>query len=292
MKNIIQKTEIDIGNAGIEIILQGGFSDFAENRITDMHNHHNYEIHFIEEGEYVVELEDGEITVSKNSVLLIPKKVYHRIIGKGESLKRLSFEFNIFALDSRGETYNKYKEILSGIESPITLSGEISALRSISSRRGVILGEEQKSELDAYFTLAMIDIFSALSESFGNFKQNEGGNIAEMSLLDSDYLIIRAVTYIRENSARNLNISEVASEVNLSVRQLQRIMRDNLGETFSSLLARCRINSAKIFLSSDKLRNESLEKIAYSVGFSNYVSFYNSFKKIVGITPKEFRAKI
>jgi AraC-like DNA-binding protein len=292
MKQIIQKTTVEIGNAGIEIILQGGFAEQGSHRTTDMHNHHNYELHFIEEGEYIVELETGEMTVEKNECLLIPKKVYHRIIGKGEALKRLSFEFNIHDIDKSGDTYNKYKEILSNISAPVIVSCDNNALKSISSRMGLILGEERKSELDAYFTLALIDLFSVLSAKLGNCEKNTQEKIAEVSLLDSDYIIIRAVTFIRENCTRKLSVSEVADEVNLSVRQLQRTMSEKLGETFSSLLARCRINAAKIAISNDKFRAESLEQIAYSVGFSNYVSFYNSFKAIVGVSPYEYRSMI
>ena len=34
-----------------------------------------------------------------------------------------------------------------------------------------------------------------------------------------------------------------------------------------------------------------VEEIAYAVGYENYVSFYNAFKRLEGITPSEYRMR-
>ena len=51
MGAVIQKSEISIGNARIEIVMQGGFSEHGSHRTVDMHCHPNFEIHYIEEME-------------------------------------------------------------------------------------------------------------------------------------------------------------------------------------------------------------------------------------------------
>ena len=216
--------------------------------------------------------------------------MYHRIVGKSERLKRLSFEFNISKHKNGGETYEKYSRILSKIDSAELLGDNIDGLASITSRRGVIMGEEEHAAMNAYFTLCFINLFEILAERFGVSVAGKGEMVARISLSDNDYIFISALSYIKNNYMRKLSLAEVAREVNLSERQLQRLLKKKLNETFSAFLSRCRINAARAALAESENMSVSLEDIAISVGFLSYVSFFNSFKAIVGVTPREYRA--
>ncbi|ETN96601.1 AraC family transcriptional regulator [Zhouia amylolytica AD3] len=49
-----------------------------------------------------------------------------------------------------------------------------------------------------------------------------------------------------------------------------------------------RVQEVKILLNNSNHLNESVIQIAYSVGFSNRVSFNKAFKKRTGMTPTEY----
>ena len=79
MGAVIQKSEISIGNARIEIVMQGGFSEHGSRRRVDMHHHPNFEIHYIEEGSFCFEQESGSVTVEKDSLVAYPTETLSRV---------------------------------------------------------------------------------------------------------------------------------------------------------------------------------------------------------------------
>jgi AraC-like DNA-binding protein len=58
-------------------------------------------------------------------------------------------------------------------------------------------------------------------------------------------------------------------------------------ENFNSLINRFRIRLAVQLLSQDK--QQTIEEVAYAVGFNNRKSFYNAFLTITGLSPSQFR---
>lgn len=59
--------------------------------------------------------------------------------------------------------------------------------------------------------------------------------------------------------------------------------------TFREVLNRWRIDRAKVLLKDKRQAALSCEQIGLSVGFASRQSFYNSWRKIVGGTPQEYR---
>jgi two-component system response regulator YesN len=58
--------------------------------------------------------------------------------------------------------------------------------------------------------------------------------------------------------------------------------------TFSDYVCRQRISKAKDFLKSNKFMR--IQEIAEKTGFNDPNYFAKSFKKLTGVTPKEYRA--
>lgn len=86
-----------------------------------------------------------------------------------------------------------------------------------------------------------------------------------------------------------LNIGIVSEKLNISSHQLSEIINREMKMNFRSLVNACRIKEAKKMLLDDP--DETVLKIAYSVGFNSKTSFNNAFAALNKMTPTEFRKK-
>ena len=94
------------------------------------------------------------------------------------------------------------------------------------------------------------------------------------------------MNYIAEHLTEPIQLSEISEKVYLSVPHCCYIIKSELGATIHEIIVRERIALAQNYLTSGDF---SLREIPYLCGFSDYNSFYKSFKKHVGVSPSKFR---
>lgn len=85
----------------------------------------------------------------------------------------------------------------------------------------------------------------------------------------------------------NLKSSDLSKKIGLNTHQFSQLLNDNLGKNFALFVNEYRIEAAKKLLQSNS--NLTLEAIGYECGFNSKSTFYTTFKKIVGKTPKQFK---
>ncbi|WP_172840476.1 helix-turn-helix domain-containing protein [Virgibacillus phasianinus] len=93
------------------------------------------------------------------------------------------------------------------------------------------------------------------------------------------------LTYIKDN-LYDVSLEKLAVEFQLSVSYLSRFIKEQTGVTFSHYIQDMRINDVKKQL---KETNQSIKKIVTDVGYSDVANFTRKFKKIVGVTPGQYR---
>lgn len=94
-------------------------------------------------------------------------------------------------------------------------------------------------------------------------------------------------SYIQEHLAEKLTLEQVARQVHLSKSYLCRILKDELGCTFTEYTNRLRIERSKMYLHRS---NMPLSEIACAVGFDDQSYFTRIFKRQVGVPPGKYRA--
>jgi len=103
-------------------------------------------------------------------------------------------------------------------------------------------------------------------------------------------IIIKAKDYINANFADlNISLNSVASYVSISPSHFSTIFSQETGETFIEYLTKTRIHKAMELL---KTTNYKASEIAFKVGYSDPHYFSYTFKKVTGVTPKEYRCGI
>lgn len=87
-----------------------------------------------------------------------------------------------------------------------------------------------------------------------------------------------------------LNLRSLAIDLNIKERELSRII--NTQTNFYQLINSLRVEEFKCLLKSTKAKQLSLLGLAHEAGFSSKSTFYTAFKKLEGMTPKQFETKL
>ncbi len=88
---------------------------------------------------------------------------------------------------------------------------------------------------------------------------------------------------------RNVSLSSLASAVDLSSHKLSSLLNNHYQQSFKDFINSYRIDRLKVQIANPaNLQNFTIESLAYDAGFASRSAFYNSFKKIVGMTPVEY----
>jgi two-component system response regulator YesN len=103
----------------------------------------------------------------------------------------------------------------------------------------------------------------------------------------TDY-IARAIQYIRSHYKEDLGIKEVADSLYLSEGYLSKLFKNGTGYTFVDYLTNYRMKKACKLLTSSSVK---IYEIAEQVGYKDQRYFSLLFKKITGMTPKEFKER-
>ncbi len=99
----------------------------------------------------------------------------------------------------------------------------------------------------------------------------------------------RAVEYIKQNLNKKLTISEVASFVAMSESRFSFVFRQEMGTSFPEYINSLKVEKAKEMISA---RNTSFTEIATQLSFYDQSYFTKTFKKHVGLTPKQYLKKL
>lgn len=110
--------------------------------------------------------------------------------------------------------------------------------------------------------------------------------IKSQNMVTKNPTINKAIDYIHNNLDKDLTLDEVANNVYVSSTYLSHLFSKCIKMTFSQYIIHARIRKAKDLLSNTNL---SIMDIALECGFNSQSYFANVFKKLEGLTPKEYR---
>lgn len=129
------------------------------------------------------------------------------------------------------------------------------------------------------------DILNTLNELADKYIGKEDDIVGEETEATNP-LVREATEYMQENYARDLSLTEVAEHLRISTGYLSTLMNQNLGCGFVDYLNQIRVDRACCYLEQNQLKNY---EVAYKVGFNDEKYFSKVFKKVKGMTPKEYR---
>lgn len=132
-------------------------------------------------------------------------------------------------------------------------------------------------ELNAYLN----DLFVGFLERHNTFsdENNSTGTL----------YLTKVISFINSNYAKDISISDISECVNLNPRYLGTLFKNSTGKTMIEYLTTLRIKNSKVLLSD---KNKPIKDIALEVGYNDTHAFIRNFKKILNVTPTEYRENL
>lgn len=103
-----------------------------------------------------------------------------------------------------------------------------------------------------------------------------------------DEAVKKAQEYIEQNYTEKFSVDDLAKEVGVSRRNLERRFRKVTYNSIVEYLQRVRIEAAKQTLEKER---ENVNEAMYKAGYNDSKAFRTTFKKLTGLSPMEYRNK-
>lgn len=134
----------------------------------------------------------------------------------------------------------------------------------------------------------------ALRESFQQRAHNISNFVQEVqsstfNATRDELLFAQCLSWMQENLFKEANIIDLAAELKVSVRKIQRLFSFFLSKTYTSVLLDMRIETAKHYLSQHK---NTIGEVGFMVGIKDHAYFTYLFRKTTGMTPSEYRLSL
>ncbi len=132
-----------------------------------------------------------------------------------------------------------------------------------------------------WFVTSEAEVASCLKKLCSSLRDGRGASEAQCSLLTRSVL-----DYIRLHGAEKLQLNDVAQKFHVSVNYLSALVKKETGTTYHEHVLAAKMEIAHTLLADPRVL---VDEVARAVGYSNYVSFYNQFKRLEHMTPTEYR---
>ncbi len=103
-----------------------------------------------------------------------------------------------------------------------------------------------------------------------------------------DVPIKKAQEFIETNFQNKITVDQLASMLALSRRNLERRFKKATANTVVEYIQRVKIEAAKLSFEASK---ENVNEVMYNVGYQDPKAFRNTFKRITGLSPIQYRNK-
>lgn len=252
--------------------------NFAVNRSVGyesvlMHNHSFVEMVYVECGEGVQKICNTTTKLKQGDVFFIADNSSHSIRPTCEEkdfkIINIIFEKNFIDVD--------YSLLVPCMVSNFQSDSEI-----VKNIYNCLSEYESKRE---YFELRIHGkLYLIISEYLKSLDRSRTKKIAGHK--GKAYYVQAAAQYIHEHYHENLTLGQISCHVGLTEGYLQRVFREECKTSVIEYLLRYRIEQAcKILVETDL----PIQKVSDEIGFSDIKNFHYRFKKLFGVTPKEYR---
>lgn len=127
--------------------------------------------------------------------------------------------------------------------------------------------------------------WNELKQAYGDVIQMVAGTKTKREDI-SNFVIKRAIDYIREHYQEGITQEEVSRELEITPEYLSTLFNREMGINFSTFLKQFRISHAKRLLKGTDMK---IYEIASATGYSDPKYFQRVFKEEIGVSPGEYR---
>ena len=254
---------------------------YKEEKTMDMHIHDCYEIYYSISGGRQFLIDNKFYHVAPGDLFIINQFESHMLISvDGESHERIVVNLHpnfVKALSTDSTDLNEcFSSHPSAFQHKISLTKEqqkrfLYHIDKITSAQGYGCDIIQRASV-----LELLVMVNWLSTSNAGESTPPNYNL--------NHQVDDILAYINQNLAAELSIQMIADQFNISKSYLCRIFKKATGTTTGKYITARRITIARSLLSEGCSVTEAYERS----GFTDYSTFFKTFIRIVGISPKKY----
>ena len=250
-----------------------------------LHHHDNYEILYIKKGEYRFYVDEKIYDVKPGDILLITPNTLHKLeMNDNKENERIVISFSEKILDKLSTTYTSFSDIFTHIEETknyltrLTDESKVKIEFHLNKLLKYQFSDEFGEDLlfNANFAMMLLEIYHIIN----NQDTNE--------YVYENKLVTKCIDYVMNNLSKDISIDDIARVTNVSASTVSHTFKNTTGTSLHRYIIKKRLIEAK------KLIRNNVDFVSiYSMcGFNDYSSFFRTFKKEYGITPKEYKMRV
>lgn len=261
------------------------FYRYAPEFVFEGESHNFYEFFHTNSGEIIIKTAKGDFLLKTNEFIIIPKDLFHKM---STNKCYASAHIVTFSCDNLQDDICTLKK------------GKLSKSMSYS------LEMIAKTYIDNHVNTGYAMNFMPYSPMKNQYAHEQllKNSIENLLILANEYFIeqenlkdagnISSITekrietikkYLEENYNKKITLQDIAKRINYSIPQICRIFKKTTGESPIIYLNKIKIQVALKMISET---NKSMEDIATELGFGSETYFCTTFKKLTGLSPKQY----
>ncbi len=253
------------------------------NKMPVAHFHTKHELYFLEKGRTKYFIGSEIYLLTPGDFIFVPKGEFHQT--DSEEVAHIERVVLMFDDEFLGEEYAEKIRTLTASKHVHIPKEHIAKLRDILQK----IEHEENARTDDYREMGKLYLRQLLI-LICRYHQKEAPS---KKLSETQQLINAAARYVSENCQENLTLEILARRYALSPYYFSKLFKEVTGIGLSHYINIARVSLAMRLLSSSNL---AVDEISIRCGF-NYTSYFiQTFKRLVGVTPKkyamEFQANI
>jgi len=246
---------------------------------SSLHDHVSTEIFASVKGMTEISCEGSRLLLEEGDMAIVPPWVRHYMLPRGTASDTavVSFLCERRAVGGAADLYSVMKPFLTGDSIAVfrAVPKLCERVERISDTVGT--GHEVTPALEAVMLLLDAAAIGGCKTEGNRGESVEQYDIKRMMKLDN---------IIGRLFMQDLKMADVAKQLYISPRQLDRIVRRRYGKSLRRVITEKRLKeSERLLLTTDM----TAERVGITVGFSSSASFYRGFCTAYGVTPAEYR---
>ncbi|GIN70723.1 transcriptional regulator [Bacillus sp. J14TS2] len=246
----------------------------------DFHAHKEVEIMYVIDGKCTVELLKEAFSLKKGDFILLDAHMPHRlIVGSGTPCRMLNIEFtfrlkmarvpSIQDLVNENDVFSRFLSLNEGY---LILKDSAQIYYTL---KNIVLESDKKQDLMVHLLLTQL-LLQLARMAIKSKEEDPQANL----------YIHQALEYIHQHYDQDIQVKDIADEVNLHPGYLHRIFKKLVQSSLMEYVNSFRMEKAKMLLADTDI---PIIEISQYVGMNSSQYFSQVFKKYTGKTPVDYR---
>lgn len=250
------------------------------------HMHSNLEIYRLLEGSCEMEIGNTSISCCKDDFVIIMPNIVHSLslsAGTDCTFEHIHFSPDLLSEISLDDFLGIPASLLNALTYCYPSFCHMPADRFIKDRVSAVIREMEQAgmfsrpQMNLLMSELLIHLLQLSGKDFSSYTQKYS---------TQNMYVLSALQYIEQNYADKIEVGDIASQLHISSRYLNKLFQKHTDMTLLSYINVFRMNQAILLMADPEL---TLTEIASRVGMNDSQHFSKLFKSVIGSSPSLFR---